>query len=114
MLRQISLQVANKTPVLVPRAGYKNFVMSEALAQIEKDCERFCPVPRFPPQKVSNMLYNLKQFSKFILDLAMKHMSSQPCSQCCEVSLIHVASLILDKYVFNFFNLNASDCFFIA
>ncbi|XP_004926803.3 malate dehydrogenase [Bombyx mori] len=53
MLRQISLQVANKTPVLVPRAGYKNFVMSEALAQIEKDCERFCPVPRFPPQKVA-------------------------------------------------------------
>ncbi|XP_059049615.1 malate dehydrogenase-like [Achroia grisella] len=37
----------------VLRAGYQNFVMSQALAQIERECEQFCPVPRFPPQKVT-------------------------------------------------------------
>ncbi|CAH0702575.1 unnamed protein product [Spodoptera exigua] len=36
-----------------PSRGYKNFVLSDALAQIEKECEKFCPVPRFPPQKVT-------------------------------------------------------------
>ncbi|CAH1646805.1 unnamed protein product [Spodoptera littoralis] len=33
--------------------GYKNFVLSDALAQIERECEKFCPVPRFPPRKVT-------------------------------------------------------------
>ncbi|CAH0581133.1 unnamed protein product [Chrysodeixis includens] len=36
-----------------PRRAYQNFVMSKALAQIEKECERFCPVPKVPPQKVA-------------------------------------------------------------
>ncbi|XP_052754730.1 malate dehydrogenase-like [Galleria mellonella] len=41
------------TSFAVPRARYQNFVMSEALTQIERECERFCPVPRFPPRKVT-------------------------------------------------------------
>ncbi|KAF9794165.1 hypothetical protein SFRURICE_009542 [Spodoptera frugiperda] len=33
--------------------GYQNFVLSNALAQIEKECEKYCAVPRFPPRKVT-------------------------------------------------------------
>ncbi|PZC85086.1 hypothetical protein B5X24_HaOG202850 [Helicoverpa armigera] len=36
-----------------PRRGYQNFVLSDTLKKIEMECERFCPVPRFPPQKVT-------------------------------------------------------------
>ncbi|XP_072938578.1 carotenoid isomerooxygenase-like [Epargyreus clarus] len=36
-----------------PRRYYQNFVMSEELARIERECNRFCPVPRFPPHKVA-------------------------------------------------------------
>ncbi|KAG6445676.1 malate dehydrogenase [Manduca sexta] len=39
--------------VVEQKARYQNFVMSEALAQIERECEKFCPVPRFPPRKVA-------------------------------------------------------------
>ncbi|CAH2076127.1 unnamed protein product, partial [Iphiclides podalirius] len=34
-------------------ATYQNYVMSDVLEQIEKDCERYCAVPRIPPQKVT-------------------------------------------------------------
>ncbi|KAJ8730956.1 hypothetical protein PYW08_002369 [Mythimna loreyi] len=33
--------------------GYQNFVMNDTLAQLERECERYCPVPRFPLQKVT-------------------------------------------------------------
>lgn len=54
MFRKACRRVLSLSSALIqPRATYQNFVMSDALAQIERDCERFCPVPRFPPQKVS-------------------------------------------------------------
>lgn len=39
--------------VTIHRVNYQNYVMSNALALLEKECEKFCAVPRFPPQKVS-------------------------------------------------------------
>lgn len=38
--------------MVVPKAKFRNYVMSDVLAQIEKDCDRCCPVPRVPPRKV--------------------------------------------------------------
>ncbi|XP_075974854.1 malate dehydrogenase-like [Anticarsia gemmatalis] len=54
MFRQI-LSSSLKTPLLLcqPRVYYQNFVMNDTLAQLERECERYCPVPRFPPQKVT-------------------------------------------------------------
>ncbi|CAH0714170.1 unnamed protein product, partial [Brenthis ino] len=37
----------------ISKATYQNYVMSDVLAQIERECEKFCPVPRFPPRKVT-------------------------------------------------------------
>ncbi|KAJ8721668.1 hypothetical protein PYW07_002443 [Mythimna separata] len=35
------------------KRGFQNFVMNDTLAQIERECERFCRVPRVPIQKVT-------------------------------------------------------------
>ncbi|CAH2239273.1 jg21900 [Pararge aegeria aegeria] len=34
-----------------PNANHHNYVSSDILAQIEKECDRYCPVPRIPPHK---------------------------------------------------------------
>ncbi|CAH0407092.1 unnamed protein product [Chilo suppressalis] len=38
---------------VVPSAKYQNFVTSDALVQLERLCDTYCPVPRSPPQKVA-------------------------------------------------------------
>lgn len=59
MFRQI-LKVIKPNCQVVPKAKYQNYVMSDVLAQIERECEKFCPVPRFPPRKVcSSNLHKL-------------------------------------------------------
>ncbi|CAK1549424.1 unnamed protein product [Leptosia nina] len=35
------------------KANWHNSVMSDALACVERQCERYCAVPRFPPRKVT-------------------------------------------------------------
>lgn len=56
MLRHIAR--LSRNTIAMQRAGYQNFVMSDALAQLERECERYCRVPRFPPQKVSDFNIN--------------------------------------------------------
>ncbi|CAH2108019.1 unnamed protein product [Euphydryas editha] len=52
MYRQI-LKVIRPSCQVVSKASFQNYVMSDVLAQIERECEKFCPVPRFPPRKVT-------------------------------------------------------------
>ncbi|KAJ0175417.1 hypothetical protein K1T71_008576 [Dendrolimus kikuchii] len=44
---------ANIQYITTTKRSYQNFVMSDTLAQLEKECEKFCSVPRFPPRKVT-------------------------------------------------------------
>lgn len=44
--------LSSVSPMVAHSAKYKNFVMSDALAHLESQCERYCLKPRFPPQKV--------------------------------------------------------------
>ncbi|XP_045494751.1 malate dehydrogenase-like [Colias croceus] len=37
----------------IHKANWQNFVMSDVLANLEKECERYCAKPRFPPRKVA-------------------------------------------------------------
>ncbi|XP_045532671.1 malate dehydrogenase-like isoform X2 [Pieris brassicae] len=43
----------SQAPVIICKANWQNFVKSDALALIEKQCEMYCPKPRFPPRKVA-------------------------------------------------------------
>ncbi|XP_064072107.1 malate dehydrogenase-like isoform X1 [Vanessa tameamea] len=52
MFRQILNKIRPNCQAM-PRATYQNYVMSDVLAQMERECEKFCPVPRFPPRKVT-------------------------------------------------------------
>ncbi|XP_060803711.1 malate dehydrogenase [Amyelois transitella] len=52
MFRPICQRVT-RSLLVVPKASYQNFVMSDVLAQMERECELYCPTPRFPPQKVT-------------------------------------------------------------
>ncbi|KAM3959600.1 malate dehydrogenase-like [Aphomia sociella] len=54
MFRYLHKRILSASTIItVSKAGYQNFVMSETLAQIERECEKYCPVPRFPPRKVT-------------------------------------------------------------
>lgn len=53
MLRQARRILSASSSLIQPRARYQNYVFSDALSQIERECEQYCPVPRFPPQKVN-------------------------------------------------------------
>ncbi|CAF4846651.1 unnamed protein product [Pieris macdunnoughi] len=43
----------SQPPFIICKANWQNFVKSNALAVIEKQCEMYCPKPRFPPRKVA-------------------------------------------------------------
>lgn len=53
MIRTIFRNVSSRLGHFPQKAGYKNFVINDTMAQIEKYCETCCPVPRNPPQKVT-------------------------------------------------------------
>ncbi|XP_028172079.1 malate dehydrogenase, mitochondrial-like [Ostrinia furnacalis] len=53
MYRHLKSFLVGFNPSLVAVAKYQNFVTTNAMDQIDRMCERYCPVPRFPPQKVA-------------------------------------------------------------
>ncbi|XP_061380400.1 malate dehydrogenase-like [Danaus plexippus] len=53
MFRQMTLLLRSNNVSSQTIAKYQNYVMSEALAHLERECEKYCPVPRFPPKKVT-------------------------------------------------------------
>ncbi|KAI8422521.1 hypothetical protein MSG28_006332 [Choristoneura fumiferana] len=53
MCRQARRLLPAASSLVFRRAGYQNWVSSNALAQLESECERCCFVPRFPERKVT-------------------------------------------------------------